>query len=144
MKFIPKVLIALALTQAEGFSASRLTVLEPALMNGVRRATSLLSPSVARYSTSILRSDILGRFSSQLPSSLLRNSARLFSFIRIIAENFSALNYTMLYWQLSDFQHPHHLPSPSSISILSLTCCCFSFPSSCSCFFSSSSCLAAL
>ena len=79
MKFIPKVLIALALTQAEGFSASRLTMLEPALMNGMRRATSLLSPSVARYSTSILRSDISGRFSSQLPSSMLRSSARLFS-----------------------------------------------------------------
>ena len=79
MKFIPKVLIALALTQAEGFSASRLTMLEPSLMNGMRRATSLLSPSVARYSTSILRSDISGRFSSQLPSSMLRSSARLFS-----------------------------------------------------------------
>jgi len=79
MKFIPKVLIALALTQAEGFSASRLTMLEPAIMNGVRRATSLLSPSVARYSTAILRPDISGKFSSQLPSSMLRNSARLFS-----------------------------------------------------------------
>ena len=65
MNFIPKVLIALALTQTEGFSASRLTVLEPTIMSGMRRATSLLSPSVARYSTSILKSDILGRQSSR-------------------------------------------------------------------------------
>ena len=50
MKFIPKVLIALALTQTEGFSASRLTMLEPTIMSGMRMATSLV-PSVARYST---------------------------------------------------------------------------------------------
>ena len=53
MNFIPKVLIALALTQTEGFSASRLTMLEPTIMSGMRRATSLLSPSVARYSTGL-------------------------------------------------------------------------------------------
>ena len=89
MKFIPKVLISLALTQAEGFSASRLTVLEPALMNGMRRATSLLSPSVARYSTILTQDSAPVRFSrglvslhqsrSMLAPSLFATSRRLFS-----------------------------------------------------------------
>ena len=89
MKFIPKVLIALALTQAEGFSASRLTMLEPSLMNGMRRATSLLSPSVARYSTILTQDADPVRFSrglvslhqsrSMLAPSLFATSRRLFS-----------------------------------------------------------------
>ena len=53
MKFIAKVLIVLALLQTDGFSASRLTMLEPELMNGIKRALSFLPPSVARYSTSL-------------------------------------------------------------------------------------------
>jgi hypothetical protein len=53
MKFIAKVLIVLALLQTDGFSASRLTMLEPELINGIKRALSFLPPSVARYSTSL-------------------------------------------------------------------------------------------
>ena len=89
MKLLTKALIALTLTQTDGFSASRLTMLEPVLMSGIRRATSLVSPSVTRYSTSISQPDISGRFSpsfrrlhptsSLATPSLFRVSRRLFS-----------------------------------------------------------------
>jgi PD-(D/E)XK nuclease family transposase len=45
---------------------TRLTMLAPALMSGIRRAGSLVSPSVARCSASISQSDASGRFSPSL------------------------------------------------------------------------------
>ena len=63
-------------------------MLAPALMSGIRRASSLVSPSVARYSAYISQSDTLGRFSpsfmrlhptsSVANPSLFRVSRRLF------------------------------------------------------------------
>ena len=64
-------------------------MLAPVLMSGIRRATSLVSPSVARYSTSVFQPDISGRLypsfrrlhptSSLATPSLFRVSRRLFS-----------------------------------------------------------------
>ena len=64
-------------------------MLAPVLMSGIRRATSLVCPSVARYSTSVSQPDISGRLSpsfrrlhptsSLATPSLFRVSRRLFS-----------------------------------------------------------------